>query len=160
MSVYKGEGQFTQRQGVRVLPNEWDKSASSDNLKGFSAHLDKPLTKVRGSMEHKDVDSKSGKAPKSVYKATAVIGTPGTKGTYGDPSFGATGIASASGLTKNEARRKAYNKASDDKMKDTTTVSERIRREDAYITKRKADSRLKNPPPVVKINTNPVKDSD
>ena len=153
MSVYKGEGQFTQRQGVRVLPNEWDASASSDNLKGFSTHLDKPLTKASGNMEHIDTDSPSNKAPKSIYKATAFVGTPGTKGTIGDPSFGARGVGSGVGLTKNEARRKAYNKASDDKMKETTRVSERMKTADSIYSKRKDR-------PVVKINTNPVKDSD
>lgn len=153
MSVYKGEGQFTQRQGVRVLPNEWDASAGSDNLQGFSRSLDRPLTKVSGTMDHIHPDSPSKKAPKSIYKATAFVGTPGTKGTIGEPSFGARGVGYGAGLTKNEARRKAYNKASDDKMKETTRVSERIKNSDSNKHKRDRG-------PVIKINTNPVKDSD
>lgn len=153
MSVYKGEGQFTQRQGIRVLPNEWNASASSDNLKGFSSHLDRPLTKASGSMEHISTDSPSNKAPKSIYKATAFLGTPETKGTIGDPSFGARGYGTGVGLTKNEARRKAYNKASDDKMQETTRVSERMKSADSNKSKRDRG-------PVIKINTNPVRDSD
>lgn len=138
---------------VRVLPNQRNHVyADESGMRGFGA-FDKPLTKTRGSVETVETDSKSSKAPRQVYKAFAAVGTSGTSETYGDPSVGAKGYGSASALTANKARQKAYNKASDEKMKSTTKVSESISYMDRPEAKKKKTG-------TVKINTNPVKDSD
>jgi len=136
-------------QNVRVLPNELDHFGPDlTDVKGFG-YGDKPLTKVSGNMEIAETDSPSKKAPKKVYKATVFMGTPGTKGTGGDPSVGATGYGKAAGLTKNQARQKAYNAASDDKMKETQRVSERMEN----MEKSQARSKDKKKAKVVKIDS-------
>lgn len=158
MATYKGEGQFTQRQGVRVIshepvnrvshPEDRGEGAAWGVKAGFSGYDNKnkrpvSLSNASGWAWH-DEDKDTG------YKAEVHTG----------PGSG-LGKAIASGDTVREAYNSAYNAAENKRISNTN--SEKVRkdissRDERSIKWKKAGHSKASK--TIKINTNPVKDSD